>query len=153
VAAFPLSSPKVTGNFFRESSLCLDKYFLEGLPNKDMTSTRAVNIYAFSYAKGGPPAEAKLPGSVVIDCRVLPNVWKDRSLRGLSGKDQRVMDWLYVQSPLQVNYLQDQAMKAARKDKASNVYFGCQHGKHRSVAMAVEFAARLLASNPQIKDK
>jgi len=138
-----------------ESLVCTDKYFLTlrvtpGGEEKaeEMEPTRTVDILAFSYVKGGPPPEAKLPGSVIIDCRVLPNVWKNPKIRQVSGKDPRVLEWLLQHHPLQVNYLQDQAMKAARKDGASKVYFGCQHGKHRSVAMALEFSKRLLATNP-----
>lgn len=111
--------------------------------------SRTVSILAFSYL-GGVPAKARLPGAVVIDCRVLPNVWKNPTLRGVSGKDHRVLAWLENHAPLQVNYLQDQAMNAARRDRVHTVYFGCQHGKHRSVAMAVEFARRLEASNPPL---
>ena len=113
---------------------------------------RTVSIAAFSYLKG-MPAKARQPGAAVIDCRVLPNFWKEKSLRGVSGRDQRVFAWLENHAPLQVNYLQDQAMNAARRDRAHTIYFGCHHGKHRSVAMAVEFARRLEASNPPTPDK
>jgi len=104
--------------------------------------TRVIAILAFSYNKG-VPTEALQPGAVIIDCRVLPNTWRERNLRGVSGKDSRVIDWLYVNSPLQVNHLQDQAMDAVRRERVSSVFFGCAHGKHRSVAMATEFSRRL----------
>jgi RNase adaptor protein for sRNA GlmZ degradation len=113
---------------------------------------RTLVIRAFSYKKGGgaPPAAALLPGAVVIDCRVLDNVWRHApTLRGLSGKDQQIIDWLFNRQPLQANHLQDQAMDAARKQGARAVWFGCDHGKHRSVAMAVEFAKRVMATNPR----
>ena len=62
---------------------------------------RVVNILAFSY-KNGVPAKALLPDAVVVDCRVLPNVWQQKDLRGIDGKDSRVIDWLFKKSPLQV---------------------------------------------------
>lgn len=115
-------------------------------PNLQPPKTRVITIMAFAY-NGGIPTAALNPDSVIIDCRVLPNVWQERNLRGVSGKDPRVLDWIGTQSPLQVNYLQDQAMDAVRKRRANTVYFGCAHGRHRSVAMAVEFARRLAAGN------
>lgn len=114
--------------------------------NPQPQKTRVITIYAFSFLKG-IPTEATAPDAAIIDCRELPNTWGERNLRNVRGTDTRILDRLVTQSPLQVNYIQDQAMDAVRKQRANSVFFGCSYGRHRSVAMATEFSKRLAASN------
>lgn len=96
-----------------------------------------VVVRTFVYGKRGL---ASVPGgALIVNCRVLPNVWRNPELRHVSGRHARILRWLQDKYPLQVEYLLGCAMQAVRDEGVRVVYFGCQHGKHRSVAMAREF--------------
>jgi UPF0042 nucleotide-binding protein len=104
-----------------------------------------VNVVSFGY-KYGLPADA----DVVADCRFLPNPHWIEGLAPLTGQDPPVRDFVLGQ-PGAKKFLDafTEAMQAAlagfeREGKRFlTVAVGCTGGKHRSVAMADQLAARL----------
>ena len=103
-----------------------------------------VMSFGFKY---GIPVDADL----VFDVRFLPNPYWIPELRELTGQDAAVSDYV-TEKPEARQYLDQMA---ALVDLASDGYLregkryvtiavGCTGGKHRSVAMAENLAARLV---------
>lgn len=110
-----------------------------------------VTLMSFGF-KYGLPTDVDL----VADMRFLPNPFWNEELRGLTGKDESVRD--YVLSREGAAEFLDAYTAALtpvlegyqRENKShSTVAVGCTGGKHRSVAM-VEELARRLASVPGV---
>ena len=76
----------------------------------------------------------------VIDCRHLENPHNDRKLRPLTGRDERVKD--FVRSDPRHQALARRGLDAV-KAGATLVTYYCVGGKHRSVVMA-ELLSRAL---------
>ncbi|WP_164514589.1 MULTISPECIES: RNase adapter RapZ [unclassified Pseudoxanthomonas] len=98
---------------------------------------------SFAY-KRGVPEEADF----VFDARVLPNPHWEPELRPLTGRDQRVRDYLDAQPEVdayarQVAEFLDTWLPRLRNDTRAyvTVAFGCTGGKHRSVYLAERLAA------------
>src|SRR5690606_6440621 len=96
--------------------------------------------------KYGLPPDADL----VADMRFLPNPFWTESLRALNGEDAEVRDFVLAQEGAMAfidGYAQALAPVIAgyqRENKRhSMIAIGCTGGKHRSVATAIELAARL----------
>ena len=109
-----------------------------------MTGLR-LNIISFGY-KYGLPVDADL----VADCRFLPNPHWVPELRPLSGLDASVRDYVLDQpaaSAFLAAYLAVLEVSLAGFEREGKRYvtlaIGCTGGKHRSVAMAEQLAARL----------
>ncbi len=104
-----------------------------------------ITCLAFGYKNGIPDG-----ASWVVDARLLENPYWVDELRPLDGHDPRVRDYVINQQAAQelLGNL-DQTLRAAiphyRERGRSHlvVAFGCTGGRHRSVAMAEELAARL----------
>jgi UPF0042 nucleotide-binding protein len=104
-----------------------------------------VNVVSFGY-KYGLPADA----DIVADCRFLPNPHWIEDLAPLTGQDAPVRDFVLGQ-PGAKEFLDafTEALHTAlagfeREGKRFlTVAVGCTGGKHRSVAMADQLAARL----------
>ena len=104
-----------------------------------------VSIVSFGY-KYGMPVDA----DIVTDCRFLPNPFWIEELAPLTGQDPPVRDYVLGQ-PGAKKFLDAfvGAMQAAlpgfeREGKRFvTLAVGCTGGKHRSVAMAEQIAARL----------
>jgi UPF0042 nucleotide-binding protein len=104
-----------------------------------------VNVVSFGY-KYGLPADA----DIVADCRFLPNPHWVEDLAPLTGQDAPVRDFVLGQ-PGAKEFLDafTEALHTAlagfeREGKRFlTVAVGCTGGKHRSVAMADQLAARL----------
>ncbi|AXL12482.1 RNase adapter RapZ [Microbacterium foliorum] len=106
-----------------------------------------VTLMSFGF-KYGLPTDVDL----VADMRFLPNPFWNEELRGLTGKDEPVRDYVLSREGA-AEFLE--AYTAAltpvlegyqRENKShSTVAIGCTGGKHRSVAMVEEFARRLAA--------
>ena len=103
------------------------------------------SVVSFGY-KWGLPTDVDL----VIDCRFLPNPYWVEELRPLSGRDVEIQE--YVASfPVtgrfveQVQELLALLLPAYQEEGKAvlTVAFGCTGGRHRSVAIAEEFAAWL----------
>lgn len=101
-----------------------------------------VTLMSFGF-KYGLPTDVDL----VADMRFLPNPFWNEELRGLTGKDEPVRDYVLSREGA-AEFLE--AYTAAltpvlegyqRENKShSTVAIGCTGGKHRSVAMVEEFA-------------
>ncbi len=104
-----------------------------------------ITCLAFGY-KNGPPADAAL----MIDARFLDNPYWVPELRPLSGRDQPVAEYVMKQ-PAAGRLLDDvqgivHRLLPLYEQKGRMhlvVAFGCTGGRHRSVVLASELAARL----------
>jgi RNase adaptor protein for sRNA GlmZ degradation len=104
-----------------------------------------VTCLAFGYKNGIPDG-----ASWVVDVRLLENPYWVEELRPLDGHDPRVRDFV-VEQPAAEELLDnlERTLRAAiphyreRGRSHLTVAFGCTGGRHRSVAMAREMAARL----------
>ncbi|WP_353827630.1 RNase adapter RapZ [Agromyces sp. SYSU T0242] len=103
----------------------------------------AVQSFGFKY---GLPPDADL----VADARFLPNPFWEPELRSLSGQDDDVSD--YVLGQVGAREFLDAYVAALRpvldgyqreNKRHAMIAIGCTGGKHRSVALARELAARL----------
>jgi hypothetical protein len=104
-----------------------------------------ITCLAFGYKRGIPEGAAW-----VIDVRLLDNPYWVDELRPLDGRDPRVREFVLAQ-PAATDLLDNlertlkDALPHYRERGRSQliVAFGCTGGRHRSVAMAKEMAARL----------
>ena len=116
-----------------------------GGDSADSASGVRVNVVSFGY-KYGLPADA----DIVADCRFLPNPHWIEELAPLTGQDAPVRDFVLGQ-PGAKEFIDAfvEAMRAAlsgfeREGKRFlTLAVGCTGGKHRSVAVADQLAARL----------
>ena len=104
-----------------------------------------LNIVSFGY-KYGLPVDADL----VADCRFLPNPHWVADLRAMSGLDVPVREYVLSQqgaAEFLAAYLAVLEVSLAGFEREGKRYVtlavGCTGGKHRSVAMAEQLAARL----------
>lgn len=106
-----------------------------------------VTLLSFGF-KYGLPTDVDL----VADMRFLPNPYWNEELRGLTGQDETVRE--YVLSREGATDFLDSYAKALvpvlegyqRENKShSTIAIGCTGGKHRSVAMSEELARRIAA--------
>lgn len=106
-----------------------------------------VTLLSFGF-KYGLPTDV----DIVADMRFLPNPFWNEELRGLTGQDETVRD--YVLSRDGAREFLDAYSTALvpvlegyqRENKShSTIAIGCTGGKHRSVAMSEELARRLAA--------
>jgi len=104
-----------------------------------------ITCLAFGYKRGIPDGAAW-----VVDVRLLDNPYWVDELRPLDGRDPRVRDFV-MRQPAARDLLDNlertlkDALPHYRERGRSQliVAFGCTGGRHRSVAMAKEMAARL----------
>ncbi|MGY6498674.1 MAG: RNase adapter RapZ [Microcella sp.] len=115
------------------------------------TADVKVTIESFGF-KYGTPTDA----DVVTDVRFLPNPFWNPELRGSTGLDEPVRDYVLAQEGAEefleglVAMLRPVLAGYARENKRHATFaIGCTGGKHRSVAMVEQLAARLRA-NPSI---
>ncbi|WP_285363333.1 RNase adapter RapZ [Microbacterium sp. LMC-P-041] len=110
-----------------------------------------VTLMSFGF-KYGLPTDVDL----VADMRFLPNPFWNEELRGLTGQDESVRDYVLSREGA-AEFLDSYSAALTpvlegyqRENKShSTVAIGCTGGKHRSVAMAEELARRL-ASVPGV---
>jgi RNase adapter protein RapZ len=108
-------------------------------------SSLRLSVVSFGY-KYGLPVDADL----VADCRFLPNPRWVEELAPLTGQDERVRDYILAQ-PAANEFLDSYTatlritLDGYRQQGKHYVTLavGCTGGKHRSVVMAEEIAARL----------
>jgi len=114
--------------------------------------TFVINIMSFGYKKGIP-----LGADMVFDVRFIPNPYYVKSLRALTGNNQKVRDYIFRYEEAS-HFIQtiDQLMGDLlpcymREGKYSlNLAFGCTGGQHRSVAVANEVARVLKEQRKRI---
>ena len=102
-------------------------------------------LITFGY-KNGAPADAAL----LIDARFLDNPYWVPELRGLTGRDPAVAEYVMAQ-PAAVKLLDDlhrivvDLMPRYHEKGRMHlvIAFGCTGGQHRSVVLAAEMARRL----------
>jgi RNase adapter protein RapZ len=118
---------------------------MHGYFGGDSVTGLRLNIISFGY-KYGLPVDADL----VADCRFLPNPHWVPELRPLSGLDASVREYVLGQpaaSAFLAAYLAVLEVSLAGFEREGKRYvtlaIGCTGGKHRSVAMAEQLAARL----------
>jgi hypothetical protein len=104
-----------------------------------------ITCLAFGYKNGIPDG-----ASWVIDVRMLENPYWVDELRPLDGRDSRVREYVVDQPAAQellgnLELTLGAAIPHYRERGRSHlvIAFGCTGGRHRSVAMAQEMAARL----------
>ncbi|GAB3372105.1 RNase adapter RapZ [Spongiibacter taiwanensis] len=116
-------------------------------------ATLAIQLKSFGFKRGLP-----IDADQVYDLRMLPNPHWDEALRGLTGRDQPVADFLDAQDDVQQMYADILAYLGhwLPKIEASNrsyftVAIGCTGGQHRSVYMAEKLASALLPKHPGLQ--
>lgn len=104
-----------------------------------------IDVMSFGY-KHGLPNHADL----VFDCRFLPNPHWLPELRGLSGKDQAVRDYVFGQEATgpfvtRLHDLLDVSIPGYEREgkRYLTIAIGCTGGKHRSVAVAEDLGSWL----------
>ncbi len=115
----------------------------------------AVSVQSFSYKRGVPRGI-----DMVMDCRFLRNPYWDQSLRGKTGQDREVLD--YVSEDPTYHAFFEQLTEMARlllpayRDEGKahfSIGLGCTGGQHRSVAVAEELAKALEAEGWQVSKR
>jgi len=111
----------------------------------------AVTFESFGF-KNGPARDA----DIVLDVRFLPNPHYVPELRPLTGRDQRIVDYVAQDGHLDAFYerllplLDFLLPEYVAEGKAHlTIAIGCTGGRHRSVAIS-EFLAQRFADNPDI---
>lgn len=112
----------------------------------------AVNLQSFSYKRGVPRGI-----DMVLDCRFLRNPYWDESLRGKTGLDFSVKDYVKGDKRYDTFFAQTMSMielllPAYREEGKSHftIGMGCTGGQHRSVTLAEELAASLAGLGWQV---
>jgi UPF0042 nucleotide-binding protein len=119
----------------------------------DADTTLRVNVVSFGF-KYGLPVDADM----VADCRFLPNPHWVTDLAPLTGQDQQVRDYVLGQpgaDDFLRAYVEAVQVTLAGYDNSGKhivmLAVGCTGGKHRSVVMAEQIAARLAVSWPGVQ--
>jgi len=127
----------------------LDKIILGGTG----ASNFAINICSFGF-KYGIPSEA----DIMFDVRFLNNPYWVPSLKKLSGKNKKVVDYVFKdplaeqfveQMHATINILMPGYIEQGKYHL--NVAFGCTGGHHRSVAIAEAIAASFKDEKVRVK--
>lgn len=112
----------------------------------------SISVMSFGYRYGVPPQ-----ADLVLDVRFLPNPYFVPELKGLTGKDatvaQYVLDRAETQEFLEktVDLCRFLFPRYQKEGKAYlTVALGCTGGKHRSVAISAELVKRLTAPGTAI---
>ena len=118
----------------------------------DHVALRAtVMSFGFKY---GIPVDADL----VADMRFLPNPYWDPKLKDLTGLDEPVNDYVVEQPEAKafldnyanlVSLIEDGYLREGKR--FVTIAMGCTGGKHRSVAMAENLAARLVKNGVEVR--
>ncbi len=106
-----------------------------------------VQIQSFGYKHGMP-----MNADYVFDVRILPNPYWVQELRGLTGKDQEVIDFLSSEDIVQEYFdgmsgFLEHWIPYFEKENRSylTIAIGCTGGQHRSVFLAEKLAAKFKA--------
>ena len=112
-----------------------------------------VSVCSFSYKRGLPADPTGNGGGFVFDCRVLPNPFWVKELRGFTGRDQPIGDFFAKHQAEVDGFLRPirelvlNSVRAYEEEGRGHLFvaFGCTGGQHRSVYCAERFAAMLKA--------
>ena len=104
-----------------------------------------VNVVSFGYKHGLP-----LDVDIVLDCRFLPNPHWVEALRPLTGEDEKVVEYVLDQPGTgefleELDRLFDLLLPGYEQEGKAylSIGVGCTGGRHRSVVIADQLAARL----------
>jgi len=119
----------------------------------DVDTTLRVNVVSFGF-KYGLPVDADM----VADCRFLPNPHWVPHLAPLTGQDHAVRDYVlgqpgagdFLRAYLEVLQVTLTGYEGAGKHFLM-IAVGCTGGKHRSVVVAEQIAAKLAGSWPGVQ--
>ncbi|PRZ43718.1 UPF0042 nucleotide-binding protein [Antricoccus suffuscus] len=126
---------------------------LEETFDEDLSGPLKATVMSFGYKYGIP-----LDADVVFDARFLPNPHWVPELRPLTGQDKSVSDFVLGNDDARLALDQFEALihtisSGYRREgkRYFTVAIGCTGGKHRSVAIAEEFARRLGSDDIQTR--
>ena len=112
----------------------------------------SVEVESFSYLQGVPAT-----ASLVFDVRFLPNPYFVQELRGMSGNDEPVKNWLNGQEEVEeaIRRISDLALYLIPRydDELKSdltIAVGCTGGRHRSVYVADRVASVLRAAGREV---
>lgn len=115
-------------------------------------STLSILVESFGY-KHGSPTDADF----VFDARCLPNPYWDPALRGLTGRDQAVCDYLAEHPDVQafrdeVHGFLSRWIPCFQRENRSylTIAIGCTGGQHRSVYLVEQLVTMLRADGSTI---
>jgi len=115
-----------------------------------MKNKLIVTINSFSYKRALPEDKTENGGGFIFDCRAIHNPGRFEEYKLLTGKNQKVIDFLDQESEMtdflnHVFALVDQSVKKYIQRKFTHlmVSFGCTGGQHRSVYCAENLAKHL----------
>ncbi|GGE48969.1 RNase adapter RapZ [Actibacterium pelagium] len=118
-------------------------------------SRLAVSVHSFSYKRGIPRG-----ADMVFDCRFLRNPYWNPDLRGMSGLDEAVAEYVSADSRFdafftQVHDLVLMLLPAFREEGKSHISiaFGCTGGQHRSVTLAEKLTNALAEKGWQVSKR
>jgi RNase adapter protein RapZ len=113
----------------------------------------SISVMSFGFRYGVPPQ-----ADLVLDCRFLPNPYFIPELKGLTGRDERVAQFVLARPETQEFLYRTEdfcRFLFPRYQKEGKAYLtvalGCTGGKHRSVALAHELARRLGGAQSRIQ--
>ncbi|MDD4746474.1 MAG: RNase adapter RapZ [Salinivirgaceae bacterium] len=103
-----------------------------------------INITSFSFINGGYPTdETEHGGGYIFDCRGLPNPGREVEYKLLTGKNQKVIDYMLQRNEVQefidnaYTILERHATNYKERGfDVLNIGFGCTGGQHRSIYCA-----------------
>lgn len=112
----------------------------------------SVEVESFSYLQGVPAT-----ASLVFDVRFLPNPYFVQELRGMSGNDEPVKNWLNGQEEVEeaIRRISDLALYLIPRydDELKSdltIAVGCTGGRHRSVYVADRVASVLREAGREV---
>ncbi|NNE36726.1 MAG: RNase adaptor protein RapZ, partial [Gammaproteobacteria bacterium] len=112
----------------------------------------SIQLISFGF-KHGTPHDADF----IFDVRCLPNPYWEQSLRGLTGKDKEIIDFLDKQpaahkmSEQLAAFLSDWLVLFDAENRSYlTIGIGCTGGRHRSVYIIEKLAQALSAAREQL---
>ena len=118
-----------------------------------------VSIFSFSFLYNTIPEDTSgNGGGFIFDCRYIENPGKTEEFRILTGKDEKVKEFLDKNGVMQ-NFLKNvfviinEAIECYTKRNFTNlmVSFGCTGGQHRSVYSAEKLNEQIIIKFPHIQ--
>ncbi len=131
----------------------LRRYIRDHFAPRGGAQPMGISIVSFGYKRGVPPES-----DLLFDTRFLPNPFFVDTLRGRSGLDREVIDYLEAMPEYRefrariVDMLAFLIPQYLREGKSYlTVAIGCTGGRHRSVAMAEAVSQALRARGYEVK--